>query len=227
MRTSSGKQALVWGGLLILFGVLSLFEVYADINRWVWVAVLVIAGLSIFTLYLTDRRERWMLIPSYVLLVVAGLIWFTETNILVGEFVAFYVLAAIGFPFVIVFLRDREQWWALIPAYVLFAVGLMVVLLGMRVLTDMLVPAYVMFAITIPFFVVFASNSKNWWALIPGGIMAVIGFSFIIAESAVQYVTPVVLIVVGVWILVWQFWRKPDDQTEHIESKENEQKILE
>jgi len=227
MKTSSGKHALVWGGLLILFGVLSLLGVYIDINRWVWVIVLLLAGLSILALFLADRREEWMLIPSYVLLAIAGLIFFSETYIMAGVFVPFYVLAAIGLPFLIVFLRDREQWWALIPAYVLFAVGLMVVLLDMRILVDMLTPAYIMFAIAIPFFVVFARNSKNWWALIPGGIMAIIGFSFMIAESAVQYVTPVVLIVVGVWIILWQFRKSSDDLLQENELDEIEQDIEE
>jgi hypothetical protein len=227
MRTSSGKHALVWGGLLILFGVLSFLEIFININRWAWVIVLMLAGLSIMALFLTNRREGWLLIPSYVLLAIAGLIFLTETYILVGNFVAFYVLAAVGFPFLVVFLRDHEQWWALIPAYVLFAVGLMVVLIGMRVLTDMLVPAYIMFAIAIPFFVVFARNSENRWALIPGGIMAIIGFSFMIAESAVQYVTPVVLIIVGVWIVVWQFRKNPDDLLQENELDEIEQDIEE
>jgi len=103
----------------------------------------------------------------------------------------------------------------------------MVVLLDMCVLVDMLIPAYIMFAIAIPFFVVFAGNSKNWWALIPGGIMAIIGFSFMIAESAVQYVTPVVLIVVGVWIIVWQFRKSPDDLLQENELDEIEQDIEE
>jgi len=84
----------------------------------------------------------------------------------------------------------------------------MVGLLGLGVLTDLLVPAYVMFAIAIPFFVVYVHNTKQWWALIPGGILAIIGLSFLIAEAAVQYVAPVALVIVGVWILVRQFARK-------------------
>jgi hypothetical protein len=90
----------------------------------------------------------------------------------------------------------------------LLAIGVMVGLLGLGVLTDLLVPAYVMLAIAIPFFVVYVRNPKQWWALIPGGILAAIGLSFLIAEAAVQYVAPVALVIVGVWILVRQFARK-------------------
>jgi threonine/homoserine/homoserine lactone efflux protein len=62
-------------------------------------------------------------------------------------------------------------------------VGVMVGLIGLGVLDDLLIPTYVMFAIAIPFFVVYARDTKQWWALIPGGIMVVIGLSFLVAEA--------------------------------------------
>ena len=37
---------------------------------------------------------------------------------------ASYVMFAIAFPFAVVYLRDRRQWWALIPAGVMTLVGL-------------------------------------------------------------------------------------------------------
>jgi hypothetical protein len=84
----------------------------------------------------------------------------------------------------------------------------MIPLIEAGVLSELLVPAYVMFAIAIPFFAVYARDPKQWWPLIPGGIMAVIGLAFLVAEAAVQYVGPAVLVLVGVWILVRQFSRK-------------------
>ena len=208
MKTQSMRQGIVWGGLLILLGAVLLVEAFTDLSAWAWVAILAAGGLGAFGVYLTDRSEWALLIPAYVLWAIAGLVALIELNILQDPFIATYVLTAIALPFLVVFLRNRDQWWALIPAYVLLAVGVMVGLLGLGVLTDLLVPAYVMFAIAIPFFVVYVRNPKQWWALIPGGIMAVIGLSFLIAEAAVQYVAPVVLVLVGVWILVRQFTRK-------------------
>jgi hypothetical protein len=87
------------------------------------------------------------------------------------------------------------------------AVGVMIGLIEAGVLDDLLVPAYVMFAITIPFFVVYARDRKQRWPLIPGGIMAVIGLSFLLAEAAVEYVAAAALILVGVWLMVRQFAR--------------------
>lgn len=207
---SQTKQGLVWGGLLILLGVLSLVDTFTDLGAWVWVAVLTVAGLGIYGVYAMDRSEKWMLIVSYALLVVAVMISLITLNVLRDEAVATYVLTAIALPFLVAFLRDRTRWGLLIPAYVLIAVGVMVGLIGMGVLDDMLVPAYVLITISIPFFVVYARDAKNWWALIPGGITAVIGLSFLIAEATVQFVGPAVLIIAGIWVLVRQFTRRED-----------------
>jgi hypothetical protein len=208
MKSQARKQGIVWGGLLILFGVMALVETYTDLTAWVWVAILAAAGLGVFGVYLTDRSQWGLLIPAYVLWAVAGLIALVTLNVLRDESVATYVLAAIALPFLVAFLRDRSQWGLLIPAYVLLAVGVMIPLIEAGVLSDLLIPAYVLFAIAIPFFVVYAQDPKQWWPLIPGGILAVVGISFLVAEAVVQYIGPAVLVLVGVWILVRVFTRK-------------------
>jgi hypothetical protein len=208
MQSQAKKQAIVWGSLLILFGLVSLVATVTTLGAWTWVAILALAGLGVFGVYLTDRSEWTLLVLTYVLWVVALLVALTTLNALGDDFTATYVLVAIALPFLVVFLRNRAQWWALIPAYVLVAVGLMVGLIEVGILNDPIVPAYVMFAIAIPFIVVFARDSRQWWALIPGGIMAVIGLSFLVAEAAVEYAGPVVLVLVGTWILVRQFTRR-------------------
>jgi hypothetical protein len=208
MKTGT-KQGLVWGGLLILLGILSLVETYTSLGPWVWVAVLTVAGLGVYGIYAKDRSEKWMLIVSYVLLVVAGLVMLITLNVLRDEAIATYVLTAIALPFLLAFLQsDRTKWGLLIPPYVLIAVGVMVGLIGLGILDDLLIPAYVLIAISIPFFVVYARDTKQWWPLIPGGITALIGLSFLIAEAAVQYIVPAVLIIAGIWVLVRQFTQK-------------------
>ncbi|NIV35284.1 MAG: hypothetical protein GWN58_39265 [Anaerolineae bacterium] len=208
MESLDRKQALVWGGLLILLGVMLAVEQFIGLSAWIWVAALAVAGLGAFGLYLTDRSQWGLLIPAYVLWAIAGLVALLTLNVLRDGAVATYVLTAIALPFLYVFLRDRAQWWALIPAYVLLAIGVMVGLIEGGILSDLLIPAYVMFAIAIPFFGVYARNTQYWWALIPGGIMAAMGLAFLIAEAAAQYVAPAVLVIAGVWILVRMFVRR-------------------
>jgi hypothetical protein len=136
------------------------------------------------------------------------------------EFIATYVLWAIALPFLVVFLNDTEHWWPLIPTYVLATIGVMVGLIGVGLLDDLLIPAYVMLAIALPFFIVYARDRKQWWALIPGGITAAIGLSFLIAGSALRYVGPAALLIAGAWILLRQLTLPgSEEQAEPLEVK--------
>jgi hypothetical protein len=214
MDTNVKKRGVIWGGLLILLGGLVLLDQFVDLTDWVWMAALVFSGLLALGVYLSDRSDGWLLLTAYILLAIAGLIALITLNLLPDELVAVYVLLAIALPFLGVFLRDRSHWWALIPAYVLLAVALMNWLMEVGILTDRLVPGYVMFAIAIPFFVVYGSNTKMWWALIPAGILTIIGIVFFISEAAVQYIGAVLLVITGLWILVRVFTRKGGPETE-------------
>ena len=202
MDSSSRKHWMIGGGLLIFFGVLGLVQTVTDLSAWIWVVLLAAGGLGAFGLYLADRCDRPMLLTAYVLWAIALLIALVALNILRDEAVAFYVLLAIALPFLAVFYYNRTLWWALIPAYVLLVVAVLLALTGLGVLDDLLVPAYILFAIAIPFFVVWARDRRYWWLLIPGGVLAIVGLSFLIAEAAFVYIGALVLILVGVGILV-------------------------
>jgi hypothetical protein len=210
MRTRTLTQSLALGGLLVLAGVLLLVQTYVDLSAWVWFGLVLIGGLVTLAFYLVDRSNLAMLIASYVLLASALLLALIMLNVVRDEGVAVYVLTAIALPFLAVWSRDRQHWWALIPAYVLLALALMVGLLGLGVLDDLLVPAYVMFAIAIPFFAVYAWDRAKWWALIPAGVMTAIGLFFLVAEAALQWLVPAVLVLAGFWILSRMLGRRRD-----------------
>lgn len=201
MLSRTGKLALVWGGFLILAGVLLLVDTVIDVSVWIWVILLLATGLVALGFYWIDRTDWAMLIPAYVLLAIALLLILIELDILRDDAVAVYVLAAIAVAFLVVYFRNRAKWWPLIPAYVMLAIAGMIGLLALGVLNDLLVPAYVLLAIAIPFFVVYALNRRNWWALIPGGILALIGLGFLVAEAAIVWIPPVVLLGLGIYLL--------------------------
>jgi hypothetical protein len=208
MLTRTAKQAIVWGGLLIVVGALLLVEAYIDLSPWIWAVLLLAAAAVATVLYSTDRTDLGMLITVYALWAIAVLVVLVTLNVLRDEAVAFYVLLAIAMPFLAVYYRDRRNWWALIPAYVLIVIGLMILLTEMGLLSDLLVPAYVLIAIAIPFFVVYLRDRKLWWSLIPGGILAVIGVGFLVAGAAVEFLGALLLILIGVWVLARAILRK-------------------
>lgn len=224
MLTKTGKQAIVWGGLLVAMGALLLLEavIAIDISGWIWVVLLVAAAVVATALYSTDRTDLWMLITTYALWAIALLVVLVNLNILRDEAVAFYVLLAMAMPFLAVYYLNRALWWPLIPAYVFIVIALMVLLIGLGLLGDLIVPAYVLIAIAIPFFVVYIRNRKLWWSLIPGGILALIGLSFLIAGAA-QYLGALALVLVGVVVLALAFFRKrPEPDVPEATSPESE-----
>jgi hypothetical protein len=223
MLTRSARQAIVWGGLLIVVGALLLVETVVDLSPWIWIVLLVAAAVVATALYSTDRSDLWMLITVYALWALAVLVILVTLNILRDEAVAFYVLLAIAVPFLAVYYRNRTQWWALIPAYVLIVIALMILLIGLGLLSDLLVPAYVLIAISVPFFVVYIRDRKLWWSLIPGGILAVIGLSFLVAEAAVEFLGALALVLIGVGVLARAFTRKePEPDVTTATSAESE-----
>ncbi len=208
MRSRTIRQAIVLGGFLVLAGILLLLQTFVDLSAWLWFALMAVGGLVALVLYLADRSDLAMLITAYVLLAIAGLVALIMLNVLRDEGVAAYVLTAVAVPFLAVYGRDRQQWWALIPAYVLLALALMIGLMGLGILAELLVPAYVMFAIAIPFFAVYVWDRRRWWALIPAGILAAVGLFLSIAEGLFPYVVPLLLVLVGLSILVRAFVRR-------------------
>jgi hypothetical protein len=260
METQADRRNLGWGVVLITFGLVAMMDVFTGVTEWVKVGilaagglvlvvlfladrsdwglliptyvllstaliaavalldflegdimggvVLILVGLPFLAVYLRDREQWWAIIPAYIMLAIALMLLLTEWNIMGDELVAPFVLTSIALPFLVIYSRDREKWWSLIPAYTMLVIALMVGLIEVGVLDDLLVPAYINLAIALPFFYVYARNRQSWWALIPGGIMAVIGLAFLMSEGFVQYVLPAVLITAGVWILVRQFKEK-------------------
>lgn len=211
---SSVKQGIVWGGLLIVFGILALVETTTDLSEWLWVVILVAGGLLSLIVYLTDRSEASLLILSYVLLAIAGLVALLALEILEDAWVATYVLSAIGLPFLVAFfVTGRSSWGLLIPAYVLISIAVMVPLIEEEILVDAVIATYVLLVIAIPFLVVYARNPKQWWALIPGGILALIGLTLLFSEDLAEYIAPVGFILAGIWVLVRQLTRSSSDRS--------------
>lgn len=193
----------VWGLVLIVLGALFLADEFImPLSNAIWPVVMAGASVTFLGVYAANRRQWWALIPAYVFAAIAGLLVLVEIP-LYSDLIPLYIFGAIAVPFLIVFvLRPSENWWALIPAYVMLALSGLLLLEMLPILPGFdLTGAYVMFAIALPFVVVFLMRPReNWWALIPAGIMSTIGVGLI--GLRFDFVVPAALIAAGLILLV-------------------------
>src|SRR5690554_4137034 len=167
-----GVALIGLGGIFLLNQLLPGF-----IGGMLWAAAFAVGGVAIYSYYMRNREHWWVLIPAYAAEVIAGIIFLGTLRFIPGEFVGAFIMFAIGLPFLYVYLRNREHWWALIPAYTMASIGVLI-LLGSW-LRGELVAAYINYAIALPFLYVYLRNPEHWWARIPGGIMATIATAFL------------------------------------------------
>jgi hypothetical protein len=202
---------LIWGGLLILAGLLFLLSnlgVLGVLQAFVWVALFSAGGLFFLYLFLQERTHRWWAaIPGSTLLGLAATIFFSEIGPRFLQPLAGSIfLASIGLGFALVYLAVPANWWALIPAGVMTTLavvagvdsigprwfdsgGIFFVGLGLTFLLVALLPNQ-------------AQNLR--WALIPGGVLLLMGL--LIGTPLINLfgsLWPLALIAAGLF-LVWR-----------------------
>lgn len=202
LQNRTAWWALIPAWVLLVVGAIIAVEELGWIGgSWIATFILGSIALPFLVVFFIDRNNWWALIPFYVLASLALMIPLIETRMLNEGWIATYILGSVGLPFLIVYLRDREQWWGLIPAYVMLALGVMIGLITEHVLVGLVIPSYIMLAVAFPFFVVYLLDRKQGWALIPGFITGVMGLLFLIGTEFFQYIFPAVMILLGLWVL--------------------------
>jgi hypothetical protein len=96
-----------------------------------------------------------------------------------GELTGAFFMLAIGIPFLVVYLVNRKNWWALIPAGVLLLIAA-IILISTQANAEIVAPL-ILFAIALPFFIVYFRTVENWWALIPAGVLTSVGITLVLS----------------------------------------------
>ena len=118
-----------------------------------------------------------------------------------------FVLGGIGAAFIGVYLSDRRQWWAIIPAGVMITLAVISVLDSL--LSDLGSGGLIFFGLGITFAVLAllpSEQGKMRWAWIPAIVLVVIGLLVTAAaEEMLVYLGPAALILGGIFILLRSF----------------------
>jgi hypothetical protein len=107
-------------------------------------------------------------------LIVLGLGLLAENLDLLGEWNApvwSLLLGAFSLVFLVTYINDREQWWALIPGLAILGVAVAVFLAEQDLVADEAVATIILAGVGLPFLLIFLTDRKHWWALIPAMTM--------------------------------------------------------
>ena len=204
-NTIFGILLIVAGSLLALqqFGYLG-----GNVGDALFTGLWALGAIYFGNMYLRDRAQWWF---ALIALVLAGL---TLTNLLdlflppVGEVIGGGLfLGAIGAGFLVAYARQRSNWWAVIPAGVLFTLAIISIvddLPGTPLPFDS--GALLFFGIGITFMVISFLNVEGQrlsWAMIPAIVLIAFGLfvGFGQAESW-NYIWPSLIILFGIYFLI-------------------------
>jgi hypothetical protein len=196
------ESRILWGSLLILGGVLFLLQNLGVINFGgiYWAILLSLGGLFFLTIFFTSRANWWALIPGIVLIGVALVV---ALDYLIPNFSdvwsGFIVLGSIGLSFILIYLINRQNWWALIPGGAMISLGLATglgnFLPGLETGGIFLIGLGVTFALVA---LTPTPEGRMWWAWIPAGVLMFIGLVLTaVAGRMLIFLGPLVLIVGG------------------------------
>ncbi len=119
---------------------------------------------------------KWFTSATFwgVVLILAGILFLLQTfNIIPGGSVLFSTaLVVFSVLFLSVYFGDRRHWWALIPGIILLG-------LAATISVSVFFPewdgnvsgAIFLGSIGVSFWAVYFDNRRNWWAIIPGGVL--------------------------------------------------------
>jgi hypothetical protein len=173
-----GIVLLLVGGATLLhtLGVIRFDEEMAVMAGIFGLAVL---GAVVMLVYLFRPQSIWLMIIAFCLFFLAATIYityFTGDDTLVG--VALFLLTSLAF--LLVFLRDRRQWWALLVTWT--SLGLAAVVFmdshsfqstlfdGLR-WTDEMQGLLFLFSVALGFFFVWLADPRRlWWSLMISGL---------------------------------------------------------
>jgi hypothetical protein len=209
------SSRLFWGLVLIIGGVLLLLNTFGiiEIGDIFWVVILGVAGLLFLAVYITNHDHWWALIPGVIFLTIAATIGldsflpgFHSTS-LVGTI----ILGGIAFSFLLVYLADRSNWWAIIPSGVMTTIAI-VAAWDASTSSSVTSGGIFFLGLGITFLLVAVlpnSVSPMRWAWIPAGILGLMGVLILVAaEDLINYIWPSAIILAGIFLVVRSIRRK-------------------
>jgi hypothetical protein len=203
---------VVGGVLLIASGVLSLLSnlgIFVGGLDLLWALLFGIGGALFLYVFLFNREHWWAIIPGFVLISIGVLIALERfAPRLGGDWGGVLVVGGIGLAFWAIYLVKREHWWAIIPGSVMLAIALIIGLSSTLESAGLDTGGVLLLGLGLAFgllALVPTPQGRMKWALIPAGVLLVIGLFVTASEQLLPFVGPAILIVAGLYLVLRVF----------------------
>lgn len=198
-----------FGIFILAIGLLLLLQsrgiIVGDFNNIVWAVLLGMTGAFFTARFVSNREHWWWLVPgiSLIGLAIGNL---AELIPNVGALLSgFFATAGIGFAFILIYLNNRINWWALIPGGVLVSMGAVTIFQELNL--PGFDPSAVFFmGIGLTFLIMFVLPTpygRLTWAILPGVLL--IGYGWLVGfgdnPEILAYAGPAVLMLLGLLVL--------------------------
>lgn len=203
------RNSSFWGFFILLGGVALLIQniFHIPLGGLFWGVAFLVAGAGFLYQFRKDNQMWWPLIPGFSFLgfglsSLAGVI-FPRLDFLQDVL----ALGGISVAFIMVYLRERRNWWAVIPAGVLLTIAVISILESTN-LQVVFEPLFFL-GVGITFLILYSlPDQKLNWAIIPALVLiftsSLIGF---FANPSNSLIWSLVLIFAGA-ILILRSFRK-------------------
>jgi hypothetical protein len=134
---------------------------------------------TFYTGYAVNHKRWGLLVPANILVaMLAVALMLPYVN---GQLLATLIIAATGVPFLVLYLLDRSRRWAIVTTAVIAVLACGPMVTALMETHSVELGGLAFFAlISLCFFSLLLFSRKNWWAVIPGGIMASFGASVLV-----------------------------------------------
>jgi len=135
----------------------------------------------------TSRIRFWLSIITGILLVAAGVIFLlgnleiitVDWEVIIGP-----VFGIAGLVFLVVFMLNTDNWWALLPAFVLMAIGIIIFMDNtMPAASDLWSGAVFLGLLGLSFLLIYIFHREHWWAIIPSGVLLTLAGVTLVSET--------------------------------------------
>jgi len=214
------RSTRYWVGIaLILVGSYALAErldlLYIDSGALAGAAFLLI-GAALVSTYLRDNRMGKLILGTFFIFI--GIAALNDTyRLFPGDLIGSLLLWLIAVLFLSIYLRDRGQWWAVIPAGVLFSLGIIASIDEVVYLRGDLSGVILFLGLALSFaylYLIRSPKNRLEWAIWPALGSFLLAITIVVNEylsfDISRYVFPLVLIGIGAVLIVKNLRRNGD-----------------